>query len=82
LTPTEQIPVSFSEMSLGVVTRQKGKLIPGVVTRPNVRPGGKLVGPGGLIINPPPILPVRKTDEIDRLMSPNDAGLQSVGGAG
>ena len=37
-----------------------------------------MVGPGGLMINPPPILPIRKTTEIDRPISPNDAGLQSV----
>jgi hypothetical protein len=33
---------------------------------------------GGLIVNPPRILPTRKTDEIDRSVSLKDTGLQSV----
>jgi len=50
-------------MSFGVVTRHvvKRGADPGVVTRLNVCPERKVVGPGGTVLGPPPILPIRKS---------------------
>jgi len=63
-TPTEKIPLSFSEMSSGVVTRQKG-IRSGSCNSSECPAGTEVVGPGGVPLrDPPPILPIRKSDDL------------------
>ena len=64
LTPTEQIPLSLSEMSSGVVTRQKG-IASGSCNSSECPAGTESGRSGGSRYGtPPPILPIRKSDDL------------------